>query len=144
MGYGQVTAHERNWPVEAIRLRAAAARVKGDLVRISTGHADGVNADLTLADDTNVYRIAVALEDAASGATYMAAYKGTVTVTVPSATYTAGNGLRIFDGAIDEDGTAQAYDDLSTNTHFGLVAVGGTTVTSITATLYGDRVTAAT
>ena len=145
MGETQVTAHERNWPVSCIRLRAAAARVKGDIVRIGTGHTDGVNVDISLADDTNVYRVAVAMEDAASGATYMAAYMGTVKCTVPSATYTAGDGLKVHNGAVADTATAAtAFDNLSTNACFGCIAVGGTTVTEITATLYGDQHTATT
>src|SRR3990167_10947005 len=103
-----------------IKLRAAAARSKGDVVRISTGHSDGVWADVSLADDTNVYRVAVCTQKAASGEIYEAVWMGTVDITVPSGTYTAGDGLKVLDGAIASTATAAtAFDDLSTNVSFG-------------------------
>lgn len=128
-----------------IKLRAAAARTKGTPVRCSTGHADGVFADVTIADDTNVYRIAVPTTNAASGEIYEAIWMGTCDITVPSGNYTAGNGLKVLDGAIADSGSAAtAFDDLSTNISFGVIAVGGTSVTKITATLTGDKFTATT
>ncbi len=132
-------------PQELILLRAAAARSKGTVVRISTGHADGVNADVALADDTNVYRVAVANRDAASGEIYDAVFRGTTQITVPSATYTAGHGVKVFDGALASTGAAAAArDGLAANTTIGVINVGGTSVTSITVTLYGDAFTGTT
>lgn len=136
-------AHNRDWSVKTIKLRAAAARSKGDPVRIGTGHSSGTWTDISLASDTNLYRVAVALESAASGDVYEAAVQGTVDVTVPSGTYTAGNGVKVQGGALADTATAAtAYDDLAANISLGCIAVGGTTVTSIKVTLTGDRITA--
>lgn len=131
--------------VETIKLKAAAARVAGDVVRISSGTTNGVWADLTLADDTNVYEVAVALEGAATGDVYHAAYKGTVTITVPSGNYTAGNGLDILDGAVRDSTTAaEAPTSVTTRNDFAVIVTGGTSVTSVVATLYGKTITAQT
>lgn len=131
--------------VETKKLRAAAARTKGDVVRISTGHTAGVNADVSIADDTNVYRVAVALENAASGDVYNVAVKGTVPVTVPSGNYTAGDGLDILDGAVrDSTAAAEANSGISTLNDFAIIVTGGTSVTEVTATLFGDPITAQT
>ena len=128
-----------------IKLRAAAARTRGDVVRISTGHSDGVCADVSLADNTNVYRVAVAAENVASGDIYEAFVEGSCAVTVPSATYTAGDGLDILDGAVRDSATAaEARTGQTTLNDFAVIAIGGTTVTSVTATLFGDPITAQT
>lgn len=145
MGFGSVVGSNKHWGVETIKLRAAAARAKGDVVRIGTGHADGVFADISLADDTNLYRVAVANEGAASGDVYEAVVKGTVDITVPSGNYTAGHGVKVLDGALASTGAAAtAYDDLAANISLGIIVVGGTSVTTITVTLTGDRITATT
>lgn len=145
MAVQTVVGSNKFWGQETIKLRAAAARSKGDVVRISTGHADGVFADVSLADDTNLYRVAVALENAASGDTYEACYKGTVVMTVPSGNYTAGHGVKVLDGALASTGAAAtAFDDLAANISMGIITVGGTSVTEITVTLTGDRITATT
>ena len=140
-----VIASTKQEPQELILLRAAAARTKGTVVRISTGHSDGVNADIALADDTNVYRVAVVAADAASGTIYPAVLRGTCAITVPSGTYTAGHGVKVLDGALASTGAAAvARDALSTNTGFAIINVGGTSVTEITVTLFGDAFTATT
>lgn len=127
---------------ETIKLRAAAARTKGTLVRIGTGHTSGVNTDIALADDTNVYRVAVWSHDIASGGVGDAVAKGTVKVTVPSGNYTAGNGLHIVDGALaDSAAAAEAPTGATTINDVGCIVVGGTSVTEVTVTLYGDPIT---
>lgn len=126
-----------------IKLVAASDRSKGDLVRISTGNAThGVNNDADVADNVTVTRYAVCNQDAESGAVYSAIEKGTVKLNVPSGTYTTGNGLMINNGAIEDtsaaagDATGEVGDNL-----LGIIKEGGTTVTQITATLYGFAIT---
>lgn len=126
-----------------IKLVAAAARKKGDLVGISTGNTThGVNNDASIADTTTPTRYACANQDAASGAVYSAVEKGTVRLTVPSGTYTTGHGLKMHDGAITTTGSAagDATGEIGDNL-IGIIKEGGTTVTQITATLYGFAVT---
>lgn len=146
MSTSQAQAGEKYTPIQrVVKLRAAAARTAGDIVRISTGHSDGVNADVALADDTNVYRVAVALEGIASGSVGLYAVEGTVRATVPSGNYTAGNGLDILDGAVRDSGAAaEAQTYQTTQNDFACILVGGTSVTEVTATLYGGPITAQT
>lgn len=144
MSYACITDVD-NQAVETVMLQAAAARTKGDVVRISTGTSDGVPVDLTLADDTNIYRVAVALQDIASGDVGMYAVKGTVTCTVTSDNYTAGHGLHILNGTVlNSDAAAEAPTGEATLNDFAIVETGGTAVTSVVATLYGDAITAQT
>ena len=132
-------------PVQVMYIRAAAARSKGDLVRISTGHTSGVWVDVALADNTDVYRVAVCNQQVASGSIYQAVVKGTTSVTVPSATYTAGDGLDILDGAVrDSTAAAEAPTGQTTINDFAVILTGGTTVTSVVATLHGFPITAQT
>jgi hypothetical protein len=85
------------------------------------------------------------MESCASGDVYEAAIKGTVVATVGSGTYVVGDGVKVLDGAVKPlAAAAQAYDDLSTNTCFGICLTAGTSITEITVTLYGDRFTATT
>ncbi len=145
MAIAQCTPANTHWSQETAKLRAAAARTKGTVVRMGTGHTSGAYTDIALADDTNLYRVAVVNEDCASGAVYEAVVKGTVKITVPSGNYTVGNGVKIFDGALADSGAAAtAPDDLAANISIGVIVVGGTSVTEITVTLHGDRVTATT
>ena len=145
MSYTNAAAARNHEAPQYIRLRAAAARTKGDPVRISTGHADGVQADVALADDTNVYRIAVAAENAASGDIYNAVIKGTTKMTVASGTYTAGDGVLVVDGAVaDSSSAAQDRSGEVGNNDFGIIVTGGSSVTEITVTLFGDPFTATT
>lgn len=144
MAIGQVTDVNGTSP-ETTMLEAAAARSKGDAVRISTGGSTGASVDLTIADDTNVYRIAVATSDMASGDVGAYVTKGTVKVTVPSASYDAGDGFTITNGVLAS--SSSAADDQSgevANTDWGVILVGGTTVTEITVTLHGFACTATT
>ena len=143
MSYQQLTeTQETGQKLEYFR--AAAARVKGDVVRISTGHTSGYWTDVTLADDTSVYRVAVAAQDIASGAIGAYVTAGTCVCTVPSATYTVGDGLEILDGAVAGAATAEAPTGQTTLNDFAVIKVGGTTVTSVTATLHGFPITART
>ncbi len=145
MAVAQCNAANKDWSVETIKLRAAAARTKGDCVRIGTGHTSGTFTDITLADDTNLYRVAVCLESCASGAVYEAAYKGTVDMTVPAGTWVVGDGVKVFDGALTPSAAAAtAFDDLAANISLGVVNVGGVNPGSIRVTLTGDRITATT
>lgn len=141
MGYTGATDVKSDG-VETIKLRASANRTRGDVVKISTGHSDGVYSDATIVTDTTVYRVAVALQDIASGEIGEYAIKGTVDVTVPSGTYTAGNGLHIRAGAVADSGfAAEAPSGETTRNDFAVIQVGGTSVTSVTATLTGDPIT---
>lgn len=129
--------------VETIKLVAAAARSVGDPVEISTGNTTyGVSNDASLTDNTNVKRVAVALQNAASGAVYEAAVKGTVTMTVPSGNYTTGYGIKYHDGAMADTGAAAGdfTGEVGDNV-VGIIKEGGTTVTSIKVTLLGAAVT---
>jgi hypothetical protein len=142
MAIGNVT-NVNETSIKTIKLVAAAARSVGDPVEISTGNAThGVNNDASLSDNTNVKRVAVAMQSAASGAVYEAAVEGTVTMTVPSATYTKGNAIKYFDGtmadsgAVAGDSTGEVGDNV-----VGTILEGGTTVTSIKVTLLGKAVT---
>lgn len=145
MGFTSTVASKKHWGVQTIKLRAAAARSKGDIIRISTGHADGALADVAIADDTNVYRVAVVMQSAASGDVYEAAIRGMVKATVPSGDYTAGNGLHILNGAVADSGAAaEAFTGVSTANDFAVIVEGGTSVTEVTVNLYGDPITAQT
>lgn len=145
MAIAQVTGASTHVSADTTTLRAAAARTKGTVVRIGTGHSSGCWTDIALADDTNLYRVAVVAQDVASGGTYQAITKGTCKITVPSGNYTAGNGVKILDGALADSGAAAtAPDDLAANISLGVIVVGGTSVTEITVTLHGDRITATT
>jgi hypothetical protein len=145
MSLGQATETNKHNSVKTMHLRAAAARTKGTVVRIGTGHTTGCWTDISLADDTNLYRVAVVNQDCVSGAIYEAVTEGTVKITVPSGNYTVGNGVKILDGALaDSAAAATAPDDLAANISIGCIVVGGTAVTEITVSLHGDRVTATT
>lgn len=145
MSIGQVMVANGN-SQKTIKLVAAAARSKGDPAIISTGNAtEGVNNDASLADNTNIYRVVVAAQSAASGAVYSAYTEGTVKMTVPSGNYTKGNGVLILDGAVADAGAvAQDASGEATNTHFGIIHTGGTSVTEITVTLFGHAITGTT
>jgi len=144
MSIGQVNIVNGTSP-KTIKLEAAAARTRGDVVRIGVGGSTGANVDITLADDTNIYTVAVCNENAATGDVYEAIVQGTTVMTVTSDTYTVGNGVHLLNGTVlNSDAAAEAPTGISTLNDFGVVLVGGTAVTEITATLYGDAVTAQT
>lgn len=132
--------------IKEIPLRAAAARVAGDVVRVGVGHVDGAHVDISIADNTDVYRVAVALESAASGDIYRAAVEGTVKATVSSDTYTRGHGLHILNGTVlNSDAVAEAPTGASTLNDFALVLEDGAAgTTSIKCNLRGDAITAQT
>lgn len=124
-------------------LKAAAARSKGDVVRVKATSAGLVDA--TLADDTDLYRVAVASKDVASADYAPYVTKGPVYITVASGNYTAGHGVKILDGAVASTGaTAAQPGSGEASTSFGVILIGGTSVTSIEVLLYGDVFTATT
>lgn len=125
------------------QLKATAARLKGAVVRIKADSSGPIDA--TLADDTNIYRVAVASKDIASGDYAPYICKGPVKITVASGNYTAGHGLLILDGAVASSGaTAAQPGSGQAATNFAVILVGGTAVTEIEVLLYGDCFTATT
>lgn len=142
MAIQQVTAGSKYESLKTIKLEAAATRAKGDVVRISTGGATGCNVDLSLADDTNVYKVAVCLEAAAVGDVYEAAVEGTVLINTPSISTTVGHGVDIFDGAVRDSTTAaEARSGATTSNDFGIVVVAAASSTTQLVTLYGNTIT---
>lgn len=144
MSIGQVTDVLGNSP-ETMKLRAAAARTKGDIVRIGVGHVDGAMVDITLADDTDVYMVAVAKEDIASGEIGEYIWRGRAQCTVTSDNYTRGHGLHLLNGTVlNSDAVAEARTGINTLNDFALVLEDGTAATTIEADLFGYAVTAQT
>jgi hypothetical protein len=126
-----------------ITMQAAAARTKGDVVRVGSS-AVGL-LDVTLADDTNVYRVAVADMDIASGARGRYQVTGRCTLTSPSLSVAAGDGLLLLDGVVADAGTtAQKPNGAEANTHFAVCLTASTSGTTQDVFLYGDAVTATT
>jgi hypothetical protein len=144
MGLPQ-TAHDagENTEAEYFTMRAAAARTKGDAVYM-TMDAQGY-LDLTIASNAAVHRIAVAAQNIASGDRGLYCVRGPCTLTVPSATYTEGNGLQVTTGAIAAgSGFPAAGVAGQAQVVFGVVSTAASgTITSITATLHGDPFTSA-
>jgi len=134
---GKAKQHSEN-------MKAASARSQGDPVYV--GQGEGM-VDITPADDALIHCIAVADQDIASGAYGSYITKGTVTMTVPSATYVAGDGLLMLDGVVTSTGAAfpaAAGVAGEAQTVFGSIHTGGTTVTEIEVTLHGKPFTATT
>ncbi len=128
---------------EYIWLKAAAARVKGAVVRIGSTSAGLV--DVSLADNTDVYKVAVAHQDIASGDYGLYQTKGRCTITTPSITTVAGDGVDILDGAVRASTTtAEKPTGVSTLNDFGVVLTAATSSTSHDVYLYGDAITAQT
>lgn len=128
---------------EILLMTSAAARTKGDVVRIGSSSAGLL--DVTLADDTDVYKLAVANQDIASGVIGEYVVKGEVTCTVTSDNYTAGHGLHMLNGTVlNSDATAEKPNAAPANNDFAVVITGGTAVTEVVAYLYGDPITAQT
>lgn len=123
-----------------IVMQASAARSKGDLVRVGSS-AQGL-VDVSIADDTNVYRVAVAAGTIASGDRGLYQITGRCSVTTPSITSVAGDGLDILNGAIRASTTtAEKPNGLSTNNDFCVVLTAATSATSHDVFLYGDPIT---
>lgn len=124
-----------------ITMKAASARSPGDGVYISMG-SDG-NVDLTIANNAAVHYFAIADMTIASGAFGLYCVKGGHVLTVPSATYTAGHGLLVTTGAIVDSTAVYPAAGVAgeAKTNFGVICVGGTSVTSITVGLHGTSFT---
>lgn len=128
---------------EYVFLKAAVARTKGDIVRIGSSSAGII--DVSLADNTDVYRVAVAAQDIASGSWGLYQVKGPCTVTTPSITSVAGQALDILDGAVRASGaTAEKPNGVTSNNDFCVVLTAATSSTSHDVCLYGDPITAQT
>lgn len=125
---------------EYVVLKAAAARTKGDIVKIGSS-AEGL-VDVALADDTTVYRIAVAAQDIPSGAYGLYQIKGRCTVTTPSITSVAGQALHVVDGAVAASGaTAEKPNGVTSQNDFCVVMTAASSSTSHDVFLYGDPIT---
>lgn len=123
-----------------IYLLAAAARTKGDVVKIGVGNFGPVDA--ALADDTTVYRIAVADQNIASGTVGRYQVTGRATITTPSITTILGHGVDVFDGAIrDSTAAAEKPNGVTTQNDFGVVLTAATSSTTQDVWLYGDPIT---
>jgi hypothetical protein len=124
-------------------MQAASARTKGDVVRVGSSAVGLV--DVSIADDTDVYRVAVADMDIASGARGRYQITGRCTITSPSLSVAAGDGLLILDGAVaDSATTAQKPSGVTSNTHFAVNITASTSATTQDVFLYGDGITGTT
>jgi hypothetical protein len=109
----------------------------GAVHRIDDGGTDGWEAAAILHSTLNKQRVVCAKEDvlnAEYGRFYFEAVG--ITMTVVSGNFTATHGLLIDDSSNGVISAGAAFDFDNTS-HFGSVNVGGTSVTSITANLYG-------
>lgn len=94
-----------------------------------------------LADDTEIYEFGIVVKDAIANLSWgWVQTRGSVACTVASSTYTAGHGFKIYKGAVTTTGAGYARGA----NDFGVIVVGGTTVTSITVYLHGEMKTATT
>lgn len=131
-------------PKSYVTAQAAAARTRGDVVYLTCTSVGLL--DVTLVDDTNIYYVAVAAENIASGArgTYQVAGRCDY-LTSPSLSVAAGDGLLILDGAVADAGTtAQRPNGVVTNTHFACQLTATTASTTQDVYLYGQPITATT
>ena len=103
---------------KAIYCKSSAARSKGDVVYIGMD-GDGF-VDISLADDALVHCLGVWDQDVASGESGNVIVAGQVTMTVPSATYTEGNGLSILDGAVVDSAAAFPFGSLAKSNIFSI------------------------
>ena len=123
-----------------VTARAASARTKGDVVRLSAT-ANGL-VDISLADDTSVWFTGVAAQDIASGTRGLYQVTGRCTITTPSITTTAGNGIDIVDGAMrDSTTTAEVPNGVTTNNDIAVTLTAATTSTTQDVYLYGNPTT---
>ena len=126
------------------KMSSTASRSKGAFIYIDYSASGKV--DLTPADDALVHHGAVVLKTMASGDVGMYQTEGVAKITVPSATYTAGNGVIILDGAIVDSSGVFPVGGLAgqAQTVFAAILVGGVSVTEITVELHGKAFTATT
>ena len=89
---------------------------------------------VAVADAAVRERIVVSAEVVASGSYGRFWIRGSgITATVADTTYTADDGLRMYDGTVTDMTAGYAFDD----NEFGVVETGGDTTTSIVITLLG-------
>jgi len=110
------------------------ATAVGTVARIGYDTTLNKLAAVALADSAVRERIVVAAEVIAAGAYGRFYIRGSgITMTVADTTYTADDGLRMYDGTVTDMTAGYAFDD----NEFAVVEVGGDTTTSITVTLLG-------
>jgi len=108
------------------------AVARGDVRRVAYDATNKRLCAKSLIPGASHQQIIVAAEPCAADAKGEYYIKGSgITLTVPSDTYTAGDGLKVSSGVVKDTGSAVSYD----NTEFAVVEVGGTSDTSITVTL---------
>ena len=113
----------------------AAAVARGAVSRIGYDSTNNRLAAVALSASASWQQVIVAAEPIAASKKGEYYIQGdSITMTVPSATYTADYGLTVDKGAVVSTGAAYA----SSLDEFGIVTTGGTTVTSITVTLTGE------
>lgn len=128
-------------PKAFVTARAAAARTRGDVVKLSCT-ANGL-VDVALDDVTTIWYVMVAAENIASGerGTYQIAGRCDY-LTSPSLSVAAGDGLLILDGAVADSGTtAQVPNGDVTRTHFACQLTATTSDTVQDVYLYGQPIT---
>lgn len=112
----------------------------GAVLRLNGAITEGMVVAAILHSTTNTQKLVILKNDIADDEFGWAYVEGqNITATVPSATYTAGNSLRIDDSddGIVDGGAAFDFDNA---TDFAEVNVGGATVTSVTVNLYDREV----
>ena len=110
------------------------ATAKGTVCRIGYDTTLNQLAAVAVADSAVRERIVVSSEVIASGAYGRFWIRGSgITATVADTTYTADDGLRMYDGTVTDMTAGYAFDD----NEFGVVETGGDTTTSIVITLLG-------
>lgn len=121
-------------------LYTASALSKGAIRKLTVG-ANGFTA-AAIADDTTVYKVVVAAEDIEAGTQGLFYMAGPCVATVPSGNYTAANGLHVLNGAVADSGAAaELPNGVTSQNDFAYIVTGGTSVTSVTITLYPSAIT---
>jgi hypothetical protein len=135
----QVHGPDKDTERSYITMQAAAARTKGDVVRIGSS-AVGL-LDVSLASNTESYRVAVADQNIASGDRGRYQLTGRCTITTPSITTVAGEAVDVHTGAVRAStATAEKPNGVVTNNDFAVVLTAATTATSHDVFLYGDTI----
>jgi hypothetical protein len=116
---------------QVVRLRAAGARSRGDIVWIAAPASAGdVLADVAVSSSATVRRAAVALHDIASGDIGLYCVRGPVQATVTSGNFTLGEGIETDAGNKEANGAADV-SGAETSIHFAVALESGTTVTTL-------------
>jgi predicted RecA/RadA family phage recombinase len=139
MSYKSGTIHEEgDSPQVLIKMKATAARSKGDPVYIDMG-SSGLE-DQTIADDTTVHYLAVAYDDIASGDYGDYVVQGEVNINIGTADdFTAGHGLDIDAGKVEDSDAGFSADGVADEgqTDAGVVLETGTALTDVLVCLHG-------